>query len=333
MAFTNYYIVLGVKNTATFEEIRTAYRELAKKYHPDKNPDNKAAEDFFKEVQQAYAVLSSPEKRRAFDLKFSYASSRHYQQPKQNHTHGAQTQYTGNAYQYAQQQAQHRQARPNAARRTPAKPDKSENNYILISIGVAMLLLYFIISYSSKSSRQRRENAVVEKYTEKTEAPAAPALSTGTPDAGPALTDAQNMYPGVFGEEVFDNRSRNQAIVYNSDASGAIVCVTDNRTGRTIRCRYVAAGSRMEFHYIPDGAYFLKIYYGTGWDPGKSFPGGTARGGFEKDIDFVAIDTGKDAMQMKQAGSGNSIRSSSYEVRLNPFDTTSETITPEAFFK
>lgn len=146
MALTNYYIVLGVKNTASLEQIKAAYRELAKKYHPDKNPGNKAAEDFFKEVQQAYAVLSNPEKRRKFDLKFNYAT----EQPKGRSSPSAP--YTGNAYQYAQQQAR---SRPNDSRQAAnpkpdSKPDKSENYYILISIGVALLLLYFIITYSHK---------------------------------------------------------------------------------------------------------------------------------------------------------------------------------------
>jgi curved DNA-binding protein CbpA len=150
MAFTNYYIVLGVSNTAAFEEIKAAYRELAKKYHPDKNPGNKAAEDFFKEVQQAYAVLSNPEKRRKYDLKFNYGAT----QEKAKRT--AYTPYGGNAYQYAQQQAQNKQ-QPKSPKTKAAKPDKSENYYILISVGVAMILLYFIISYNEK------ENIPVQK--------------------------------------------------------------------------------------------------------------------------------------------------------------------------
>src|SRR6476646_9873248 len=143
MAFTNYYIVLGVPNTASFEEIKAAYRELAKKYHPDKNPGNKAAEDFFKEVQQAYAVLSNPEKRKKFDLKFSYGQT---QEPKRK-TYS--TPYTGNAYQYAQQQAQAKTQQPRPAAAKKREPDKSENHYILISVGIALVLLYFIISYSN----------------------------------------------------------------------------------------------------------------------------------------------------------------------------------------
>ena len=59
----DYYDVLGVAKTATADEIKKAYRTLAIKYHPDKNPGNKEAEEKFKEAAEAYAVLSDPEKR------------------------------------------------------------------------------------------------------------------------------------------------------------------------------------------------------------------------------------------------------------------------------
>ena len=63
----DYYEVLGVSKTATADEIKKAYRRLAKKYHPDKNPDDKAAEEKFKEAAEAYEVLSNDEKRQKYD--------------------------------------------------------------------------------------------------------------------------------------------------------------------------------------------------------------------------------------------------------------------------
>ena len=67
MEFKDYYKILGVEKSATKEEISKAFRKLALKFHPDKNPNNKAAEEKFKEITEAHEVLSDPEKRKKYD--------------------------------------------------------------------------------------------------------------------------------------------------------------------------------------------------------------------------------------------------------------------------
>jgi molecular chaperone DnaJ len=67
VAKRDYYEVLGVERSASEQELKSAYRKLAHKYHPDKNPNDKAAEESFKEVGEAYEVLSNPEKRARYD--------------------------------------------------------------------------------------------------------------------------------------------------------------------------------------------------------------------------------------------------------------------------
>lgn len=67
MEFKDYYKILGVEKSATQDEIKKAYRKLAMKYHPDRNPGNKSAEEKFKEITEANEVLSDPEKRKKYD--------------------------------------------------------------------------------------------------------------------------------------------------------------------------------------------------------------------------------------------------------------------------
>jgi DnaJ-class molecular chaperone len=68
MANKDYYSIMGVSRNATDKEIKQAYRRLARKYHPDVNPGDKAAEEKFKEINEANDVLSDPEKRKKYDM-------------------------------------------------------------------------------------------------------------------------------------------------------------------------------------------------------------------------------------------------------------------------
>ncbi len=64
----DYYEILGVPRNAGTEEIKKAYRNLAFKYHPDRNPNDKAAEERFKEISRAYAVLGDERKRNEYNM-------------------------------------------------------------------------------------------------------------------------------------------------------------------------------------------------------------------------------------------------------------------------
>lgn len=75
MASENYYEILGVSKTATDEEIKSSYKKLARKYHPDLNPGNEEAAEMFKKINDANSILSNAEKRKKYDMENAAASS------------------------------------------------------------------------------------------------------------------------------------------------------------------------------------------------------------------------------------------------------------------
>lgn len=82
MEYKDYYKLLGVERNATEADIKSAFRKLALQYHPDRNPNNKQAEEKFKEINEAYEVLSDPQKRSRYDqLGESYSSWQQGGQP------------------------------------------------------------------------------------------------------------------------------------------------------------------------------------------------------------------------------------------------------------
>jgi molecular chaperone DnaJ len=82
----DFYDTLGVKKGASEEEVKKAYRKLARRYHPDANPDDKDSEERFKEIQEAYSVLSDPEKRKTYDAGGTFGGGGFHFDPSQFRT-------------------------------------------------------------------------------------------------------------------------------------------------------------------------------------------------------------------------------------------------------
>lgn len=101
MAFIDYYKVLGLEKNATLADIKKAYRKLARKYHPDLNPNDKAAEKKFKEINEAHEVLSNPENRKKYnEYGEHWQHADDYEKAKQQQYNKRNSQTTGSSYDY-----------------------------------------------------------------------------------------------------------------------------------------------------------------------------------------------------------------------------------------
>lgn len=136
----NYYSILDVPTTANEDQIKQAYRALAMKYHPDKNPDNKIAEEKFKRISEAYSVLSDPQKRKEYDLSMSnpFSSSG------RTYTYGQNTNPFGEDF-FSYQWRQNRRDAQYENKREKEKISRTEAFKILIRgiiLTIAGLLLF-----------------------------------------------------------------------------------------------------------------------------------------------------------------------------------------------
>ena len=103
MTFVDYYKILGIEKNATDKEIKKAYRKLARKYHPDLNPDDKEAEKKFKEINEANEVLSNSENRKKYD-KYGkdWQHGEAYEKAKQQQSQGQYQGFSGNSGGYSE---------------------------------------------------------------------------------------------------------------------------------------------------------------------------------------------------------------------------------------
>ncbi|MBO9701237.1 MAG: DnaJ domain-containing protein [Sporocytophaga sp.] len=137
----NYYETLGVKNSASFEEIKAAYKSLAKKYHPDKHQGDKYYEDQFKKINSAYQTISDPQKRRLYDLKLHYYFTPP-QKPAKAPTNSSSKQRTS------------RQPRPKPATTQESKVSNKEVRiYLYTGLALILLVVASVLFYHYMNNR------------------------------------------------------------------------------------------------------------------------------------------------------------------------------------
>lgn len=146
------YQVLGVSKTASAAEIKKAYRDLAFKYHPDRNPGDKSAEEKFKQISAAYSVLGDDQKRAQYDQYGAAGQAQYGSQPGSN-TYGAQDDPFAQWYNNTQQQQQNSGYRQytyyyTTENREQASVSRSESIVLFLEKFIIMCAGFFLLRYS-----------------------------------------------------------------------------------------------------------------------------------------------------------------------------------------
>ncbi|MCC7301084.1 MAG: J domain-containing protein [Bacteroidia bacterium] len=310
----DYYQILGVPDTAGPEEIKQAYRNLAKRYHPDRNQGNTHSEETFKEITQAYQVLSDPELRRKFDLKRAYHSHR-YENVRKGKSENATTEEkkrTSHAA-YGKKQAKSREE------------TRSERltSYLfggaLVFFAALMITMLIVGPWNQEEDPHSNLDRIKP-----------PDFSNR-----PAIYSADSPYDSIFGGSWILEGNHNSVIVVNTNQAEAVVCLQEtNPPYRTIRNEYLEPGDSYRLNAIPQGTYYLKAYFGRDWDPELLLFNGKVKGGFRRSYGYYKSDKKENLFTITHENAGEHLRFTTYQAYLATlFKQPGKEISEEEFFR
>lgn len=152
-----------------------------------------------------------------------------------------------------------------------------------------------------------------------------------SPFKGNQLPNGTSPYDGYFGKGIYNQKYNNWIKFENGDTYDAVVCLVNVTNERTIRNEYIQAGSTFKMTSIPNGTYYIKIFYGKDWNPNKKMKNGKIKGGFETNFHFSKSDNYDDWLKLRD----NGYRYSTYTVTLYSFyngNMTQQNINENEFF-
>jgi curved DNA-binding protein CbpA len=225
MSFT-YYQLLGVKPTAGQDEIKSAYKALALKYHPDKTGGNKAMEEHFKKINEAYQVLSNPEKRKKYDLRLSTGISvvktKPNSPPTQSTPKGTSTSGAGTSSAPKTEKAKSRE-------KAAEKSNKDQLRYFLYAFLGLLLVIGLSLSFFWFMNKDQAAKKLVEAQKENQNGNYLQALMHYTeviyfdPKHAEAFTERGIIRYEVIGDRAAALSDFNKALEADEDTS-ALIC-------------------------------------------------------------------------------------------------------------
>ncbi len=131
-----------------------------------------------------------------------------------------------------------------------------------------------------------------------------------------SLNDGDSPYDHFFGAGVFDKEILNEITFKNNTDRDAIICLSDTVSNETIRNEYIRTYSIYKMENVPNGVYFMKVFYGSDWDMHALFKQGKIRGGFTNNVSYSISDGENDHITMLQQKTVEGTQYSTWEVSL-----------------
>jgi curved DNA-binding protein CbpA len=314
----DHYRTLGVPDNASEQEIKLAYRRLAKRYHPDVNAGAKGAEERFKEITEAYTILSDYGLRHAYDTK-RMRPLFYTPDPKPEAKDPRRKEYSEEELERARVRHKKKAVNNMARRKNILK-------------GMIITFILFMIASAgfenwiekkreedSKAINARIDSTLKVKYSAKTE-----------------IESMDSPFDSLFGEGVYQPKSKNKLVIYMPFSDAVICAVQSDPPYRTIRNEFIRARNGFVMKEMPEGKYYIKFYTGKKWDMNKKTPDGRTLGGFTKDEMFFKIDAAPyvlhNAMSPVYENEEYSTSDTIDTIMLNPRLLKFDTITRAEFF-
>ena len=308
----DHYRTLGVPDNASEQDIKLAYRRLAKRYHPDVNAGAAGAEERFKEITEAYNILSDFSLRRAYDAKrmrpFLYvAEKQEKKDPRRK--------------EYSEEDLE--RARDRHRKKVLAHMKRRKN------ILKGMIVTFILFMGASMAF----ENYITDKREKESLALNARLDSLMKLSSHYSKTEIENMdspFDSIFGEGVYRQNSTAHFVVYMPFSDAVICAVQADSPYRTIRNEFIYAPNGFVMRSMPDGKYNIKLYTGFTWDMNKKSPGGKKTGGFKYNEKFYRVHSGPFVLNtQKEKGADTN---SCDTIILNPYLIKFDPISRDEFF-
>lgn len=272
----DYYSILGIRKTASDLEIKSAFRSLAKIYHPDKNPDNPEAKALFQNILKAYNVLIDPVQRRRYDYSLSfgtsYTSSQGQKQQPGRKKH-KEWNFTEEELQKRQYYQKYYKAKQQQAQMQQSKPTYSDYKYVLFATPIAVALLMLVVSFFSPDPDINVSNTITKPSD-------TPEVTVNKrPDNG------YTPYSGYFGS-IKTYQTSNTLQINNASPYDAVVVLFDRKDKHYLQHAYLQSSYFIEFSKLPDDGVYWKCMLGKNWNETKVLFNNKISGGFDSIVQF-----------------------------------------------